>query len=247
MSHLVDGYRCTEVYVSLGGKGVDKVIILEADADAQEKLIEVALQNSSKDAEEDPYGSVLWPAAKTVSLRILNPNFDLHGKRVLELGTGTGLVAMAAAMGGASSVLATDYNSFALSLLEKAATLQKVPPGILKTQFLDVKDESKELPPADIVLVADMLYDPSLAVAVGKRVCEAYNRGSRVIVGNSPQRPGTVNFLRTVKEQLGFEVKFEPAAGFTVTGHRHDLISGTNTDAERPLETTILELHKKTI
>lgn len=220
------------------------MIILEADADSQEKLIEIALENSSKDAEEDPYGSVLWPAAKTVSLRILSPNFDLSGKRVLELGTGTGLVSMVAAMGGASSVLATDYNRFALSLLEKAATLQKVPPGILETQFLDVKDESKELPQADIVLVADMLYDPSLATAVGKRVCEAYNRGSHVIVGNSPNRPGTANFLRICQEKLGFEVKFVPAEGFTVTGHRHDLISGTHTDEERPLETTILELHK---
>ena len=246
VSHDVDGFRCTEVHVSLHGlQGIDEIVILEADADAQEQLISIALENSSKDAEEDPYGSVLWPAAKTVSLRLLSPGFKLDGKHVLELGTGTGLVSLAAAMGGAASVLATDYNMFSLSLLERAKTLQRQSVGsVLTTRFFDVKDLSVPLPDAEIVLVADMLYDPQLAVAVGKRVCEAYRRGSHVVVGNSPGRPGTPNFLAEVQGGLGFPVAFSTAPGYTVTGYRHDLISGTSTAEERPLDTTILELRK---
>ena len=247
VSHDVDGFACTEVHVSFGLKGIDNIVILEADADAQEQLIALALSESSnKDSsDEDPYGSVLWPAAKTVSLRLLGPSFRLEGKHVLELGTGTGLVSLAAALGGAASVLATDYNLFSLALLERAKTLQKQPvKETLTTRFFDVKDLAVPLPDADVVLVADMLYDPVLASAVGKRVCEAYRRGSHVIVGNSPGRPGTPNFLDVVRDGLGFPVAFTAAPGYTVTGYRDPLISGTNTAEEKPLDTTILELCK---
>ena len=244
-THEVLGYQCTEVSVTFDGlKGINDVIILEANADAQDKLIAIALEKDSKGVEEDPYGSVLWPSAKTVSLRLLSSDFELEGKTVLELGTGTGLCSMVAAMGGAKKVLATDYNLFALALLDKACRIQTttLPPNILETAFFDVKDESIPLPPADIVLIADMLYDPSLGIAVAKRVVEAYNRGSHVIVGNSPGRCGTPHFLKTLSDTLGFLVPFMPTPGFAITGPRHDLISGgTN---KEPLQTAILELKR---
>ena len=279
-THEVQGYQCSEVYVKFDGlKGIEDIIILEANAESQDKLIAIALEKDSKGSfdgksvlplplphpntnpdhiplivtfspgkgvEEDPYGSVLWPSAKTVSLRLLNPEFELKGKTVLELGTGTGLCSMVAAMGGAKKVLATDYNLFALALLDKACSLQSnlLPPNIIETAFFDVKDESVPLPPADIVLIADMLYDPSLGVAVAKRVAEAYNRGSHVIVGNSPGRFGTPHFLKTLQDTLGFLVPFIPTPGFTVTGPRHDLISGSTPTHEEPLQTAILELKR---
>ena len=243
--HLVDSFQCSEVKVDFHCRGITSITILEADAEAQEALIMKALDEKSIAAEEDPYGSVLWPSAKTVSMRLLQ--LDINGKSVLELGTGTGLVSLVASLSGAKSVLATDYSMFCLSLLEKAKVLQNVPIplGILTTQFFDVKDFSKSLPPADIVVIADLLYDKGLAVAVGKRVCEAYARGSLVIVGNSPGRCGTDDMLRTCEEILGFKCIFKEAIGQTVTGHRHDLIGSTSTETPRPLGTTILELQLK--
>ena len=244
-THLVDSFLCSEVKVDFQCGNITSITILEANAEAQEALIMKALDEKSIAAEEDPYGSVLWPSAKTVSMRLLQ--IDINGKSVLELGTGTGLVSLVASLSGAKSVLATDYSMFCLSLLEKAQTLQNVPipPGVLKTQFFDVKDFSKSLPPADIVVIADLLYDKGLAVAVGKRVCEAYARGSLVIVGNSPGRCGTTDMLRTCEEILGFPCVFKEAIGQTVTGHRHSLIGNTSTDTPRPLSTTILELQLK--
>jgi hypothetical protein len=75
------------VKVEFDYKNVPYITILEADADAQEQLINIALEEKSLEADEDPYGSVLWPSAKTCSLRLLELNLD--GKSVLELGTGT--------------------------------------------------------------------------------------------------------------------------------------------------------------
>ena len=245
VKHLVDDFQCSEVRVDFNLRGIESIVILEADAEAQEALINIALDDKSIAAEEDPYGSVLWPSAKTVSTRLLELN--LQGKTILELGTGTGLVSLTAALSGAKSVLATDYSRFSLSLLEKAKTLQfkLIPDEVLTTQFLDVKDFSKPLPAADIVVIADLLYDKGLAVAVGKRVCEAYSRGSLVIVGNSPGRCGTDDMLRTCKEILGFEVAFKKMAGQTVIGHRHELIGNTATVTPQHIETTLLELQLK--
>jgi hypothetical protein len=153
-------------------------------------------------------------------------------------------VSLAATLSGAKSVLATDYNLFSLALLEKAKTLQSVPLplGVLTTQFLDVKDFSIPLPSADIVVIADLLYDKSLAVAVAKRVSEAYFRGSLVIVGNSPGRCGTIDFLAACKENLGFECVFQNIIGQTCTGHRNDLIGSITTNVSRPVDTSLLEL-----
>ena len=245
VSHVIDSFVCTEVKIDFNVRGISSITILEANAEAQEALIEKALDEKSIAAEEDPYGSVLWPSAKTVSMRLLQ--LDLHEKTVLELGAGTGLVSLTAALSGAKGVLATDYSLFSLSLVEKARDLQHVPisAGILTTSYFDIKDLNVPLPPADIVVIADLLYDKGLAVAAGKRVCEAYKRGSLVIVGNSPGRCGTADMLRTCREILGFECVFQKMPGQTVVGHRHDLIGSVSSEIPQPIETTLLELQLK--
>jgi hypothetical protein len=87
--HRVNDFLCNEVKIEFDYKNVPYITILEADADAQEQLIYIALEEKSMEAHEDPdpYGSVLWPSAKTCSLRLLELNLD--GKSVLELGSGT--------------------------------------------------------------------------------------------------------------------------------------------------------------
>jgi predicted nicotinamide N-methyase len=169
---------------------------------------------------------------------------DLSHTSILELGTGTGLVSLTAALSGAKHIVATDYNPFSLALLERAKSLQlrPIPEGVLTTQIFDAKDLSIPLPPADLVLIADMLYDPKLAVAVAERVCEAVKRGSRVIVGESPGRPGNPFFRKRCAELLGREVVFLLVPGETVTGHRNALISTSNTATPITVNTSILEL-----
>ena len=240
--HEVGGFVCVEVEVKIEKRGIGALYILEAGSDAQEALINLALEDSSIDAEEDPYGTVLWPAAKTCAMRLLD--MDLRNLTVLELGTGTGLVALSALYGGAKAVIATDYNMLTLKLLEKALNLQETPPplGVLSTQFFDVKDFSIPLPEADIVVIADLLYDKKLAYAVGKRICEAHQRNYHIIVGNSPGRPGTSEMLKVCNEGLGFEVAFKNVVGHTVAGYRNPLISVSSTSVPVEINTSILEI-----
>jgi len=164
------------------------------------------------------------------------------GLTVLELGAGTGLVSIVAADAGAA-VTATDYNSIPLLLLGASAALQEL---TVATALFDMAG-SDPLPPADVVVAADVMcvglpprccysphlpplprYETDTGAAAARRVVEAYRRGSRVIVGDSPGRAGRPAFLATLAEALPDVggVEFFQVGGQTVTGDRHDLICG---------------------
>jgi predicted nicotinamide N-methyase len=126
---------------------------------------------------------------------------NLSSLSILELGTGTGLVSIAAAMGGAKRILATDYEPLALELTRYAADNIKsnidnnkddVPLSKrIETQLLDLCAlEEQPLPTSgiDVVIASDIMYEPKTGVAMAHRAVEALRQNCRVIVGDSPGR-----------------------------------------------------------
>jgi predicted nicotinamide N-methyase len=242
---LVDGYKCeeVEVFMGLGEEDLDPIVVLEADSGAQEELVNVALEAEKGDSKEDPYGAVLWPAAYSVSKCILGR--DLQSTKVLELGCGTGLVSLTAVLSGAKKVVASDYNPLTLSLLEKAMTLQRksLPTDALELLQFDVKDLSTPLPDADLIVIADLLYDASLGIAVAHRIKEAVDRGTKVIIGDSPGRPGRPYMLEKLKELLPDKVcDFKTVDGYTINRERHSMISTSTTQDPKTISISILEV-----
>jgi len=120
------------------------------------------------DADERlPYWAELWPASLALANAVAAGMPDVRGRRVLELGCGLGLVALAAARAGAAQVVATDWDTDALRFVDaSAATL-----GLTQvtTQHLDWRDPPADVS-ADIILAADVVYEqrnvPWLAGAV---------------------------------------------------------------------------------
>ena len=84
----------------------------------------------------------------------------------------------------------------ALGLTAEAAAAEGL---AVRTQQLDLGDSSVPLPPADLVIAADVLYDETLAAHVARRVHEAAARGSWVIVGDQDRGPRKT-FVRTLRE-----------------------------------------------
>jgi hypothetical protein len=66
-------------------------------------------------ADQLPYGVALWPAAIALAHEIATRSDEFRGKRVLELGAGTGLPEIVAASLGAA-VVQTDRNELALHI-----------------------------------------------------------------------------------------------------------------------------------
>mmetsp|Transcript_13611 Transcript_13611/g.15630 ORF Transcript_13611/g.15630 Transcript_13611/m.15630 type:complete len:399 (-) Transcript_13611:117-1313(-) len=256
--HTVQGVVFREVSNELPIIG--KVVVLEATADSQEDLINecIEVEEEQKDGcdeangkktkrimQGDPYGSVLWPASWAVSNYVLTqPDLidNLNRLSILELGSGTGLVSISIAMGGAKRVVATDYEPLALALTRYAAdninknqNQKSINPSNIQlssrieTQLLDLCDLVQQPLPLqniDVVLAADIMYEPRTGEAMAHRAVEALRNNCRVIVGDSPGRPGRPAFLSTLKE-LGVEgAEFQETIGKTCSGPRHDLICG---------------------
>jgi predicted nicotinamide N-methyase len=193
------------------------------------------------------------------------------------------LVSIAAALGGAKVVVATDYEPIPLTLLHYAATtlngirciddklhhenhptLETVLGRVnsdrirrrstnctIQTQLLDLRNLTEPLPPADIVVAADVLYEPATGIALAHRALEAYQRGSRFIVGDSPGRPGRIPFLTELKRIApDIEADFFNTLGLTCLGERHDLICGKDSQSvsmhkPMPLIVSILDIGPK--
>ena len=228
------------------------VTILEATAQSQENLVDAALQEENIEGKpwaEDPYGAVLWPSARLVSEHVLKlfSKHELEHLDILELGTGTGLVSLCAALGGAKNVHATDYNPMTLSMLERAIEINGVQKGVIETSLFDVKALNTALPRCNLLLVADLLYEPATAVAVAKRVVEAISKyDAKVIIGDSPNRPGRPMLISTLRELLpNTPAAFATVPGQSVVGVRHDLISDKRSVMEEPysLEMGLLKLN----
>lgn len=103
-----------------------------------------------------------------------------------------------------------------------------VPFPLFHIAHLDMCDFDTLLPMADVVVAADVMYEPNTGSAVARRAVEALQRGSRVLVGDSPGRAGRPAFLKELK-RLGVSAeaaKFVDAVGRTCSGPRHELICG---------------------
>ena len=235
--HVVEGIECVEVTVDIPLVG--PITILEATMESQQDLVNQALQESSTTQLNagDPYGAVLWPAASAVASYMLEHS-HLRGSSVLELGTGTGLVSIAASLGGASHILATDYENVPLRLLEYSSHyLNSVS---IEIGRLDLCDSATPLPYADLVVAADILYERKMGKAMAQRTVEALQRGSRVLVGDSPGRAGRLAFLQELAK-LGVQGEFVSVKGWTCSGDRHELIcgKGSMSVSEKPRELMI--------
>lgn len=99
-----------------------------------------------------PYWAFAWAAGRAMAAWILeNPQW-IQGKTVLDLGCGSGVAAIAAAMAGAREVLVADLDPLALRAAEHNAALNQV---CLQPVTLFERDD------IDLLLASDLLYDPA--------------------------------------------------------------------------------------
>jgi predicted nicotinamide N-methyase len=129
-----------------------------------------------------PYWAFAWAGGQALARFVLDAPLHVAGKRVLDLGSGCGLSAIAAVMSGARSVLAADIDVMALAAIAINAGANGV---VVETTADDLLGH----PPADtdVVLVGDLFYERALADRVLVFIDAAAAAGAFVLIGD-PQR-----------------------------------------------------------
>lgn len=101
----------------------------------------------------DPaYWTFCWASGQALAAQILAAPALVAGKTVIDVGCGSGVVAIAAALAGAARVIACDIDPVALQAAEANAELNGV-----TLEYLD--DLFTLTGPVDLLLAADVLYD----------------------------------------------------------------------------------------
>jgi predicted nicotinamide N-methyase len=126
-----------------------------------------------------PYWAYPWAGGLALARHVLDHPEIAAGRRVLDLGTGSGLVAIAAAKAGAAAVSAADIDRNAVA----AGRLNAAANGVA-VAFSHSDLTAGPPPSADLVLAGDLYYDPSLAERVTAFLDRCLAVGIAVLIGD---------------------------------------------------------------
>ena len=132
-----------------------------------------------------PFWAFAWPGGQALARYLLDDPQTVAGRRVLDLGAGSGLGAIAAARAGAAAVLAVDMDDFACAAARLNAELNGVR---IEIALRDVT--AGEPPEADVVIAGDICYERAAADRIAAWLRRRAAAGAMVLIGD----PGRTYF-----------------------------------------------------
>lgn len=125
-----------------------------------------------------PFWGVAWPGGQGLARYVLDHPQVVRGRRVLDIGSGSGLCAIAAARAGASRVEAADIDPCSIEAIAANAALNGVQ---VTTLQLDVIGAASRW---DVILAADLWYERFLAARVTPWLTQLARTGTTVLAGD---------------------------------------------------------------
>lgn len=142
-----------------------------------------------------PYWAYHWAGGTVLARHILTCPEIVRGRRVLDLGTGSGLVAIAATKAGAAKVVAIDIDPNAVA----ACRLNAAANGVtIETACVDMLDG--EVPDTDLILVGDLFYEARLAARVMAFLDRCRDAKVDVLIGDPGRTPLPLERLERLAE-----------------------------------------------
>jgi len=112
---------------------------------------------------DPPFWAFAWPGGQAMARYLLDHPETAAGRPVIDLASGSGLVAIAAARAGAAAVTAYDVDPLAVAAITMNAAANQVS---VRAVCADILDRDEVPDGADLILVADAFYERDLASRV---------------------------------------------------------------------------------
>ena len=169
-----------------------------------------------------PYWAFAWSGGLAIARHLRIDPGIVAGRRVVDVGSGSGLCAIVALEAGASEATGIDIDPFAAASIELNARAAGRRVRVVRHDILD-----EELPDTDVILAGDCWYETGFAARVLAWLARARERGIEVLMGDPGRRYLPVDGLielaryevRTTTELEDLERKegrvyaFAPSAG----------------------------------
>jgi predicted nicotinamide N-methyase len=139
-----------------------------------------------------PFWAFAWAGGQALARHILDHPEIVAGKSVLDFGSGSGLVAIAALKAGAKSAIAADTDPFAAAAIAINGRANDVDIGV------ETRDVIGTRGPWQVILVGDMCYERPLAERLLDWLQEEERSGRHILLGD----PGRSYFPKSGVEKL---------------------------------------------
>jgi predicted nicotinamide N-methyase len=126
-----------------------------------------------------PFWAFAWAGGQALARCVLDHPANVAGRSVLDFGAGSGLVAIAAAKAGASSVLAAEIDHFAAAAIAANALLNEVVISVATEDLLDTVNLRW-----DVVTAGDVCYEQPMADRVTGWLRMLAARGTLALLGD---------------------------------------------------------------
>lgn len=130
-----------------------------------------------------PYWAIAWAGGQALARYILDNPGTVAGRRVLDVGSGSGLVAIAAAMAGAFDVTAADIDPTAAEAMALNRGLNDVWFEIAEIDVVGTEGDW------EVLLAGDVLYDKELVDRILPWLRSQAAAGRRVLIGDPGRFP----------------------------------------------------------
>lgn len=126
-----------------------------------------------------PFWAFAWAGGQALARHVLDRPELVAGRRVLDLGAGSGLVGIAAMRAGAAHVTASDPDPWAIAAIGLNAAANGVNVTAAAGDGLDTDASA-----FDVVLIGDLFYEKPLAERVLAFVERAHGNGAAILIGD---------------------------------------------------------------
>ena len=125
-----------------------------------------------------PFWAFAWAGGQALARYVLDQPEIVRGKSILDMASGSGLVAIAAMQAGAARAIAADIDRFAGDAARLNAALNGVTLEITNTDLIGA-DVAQ-----NVILVGDLFYDRDLAPRVFAWLLKLRDSGKSVLIGD---------------------------------------------------------------